>query len=180
MPSTSSAPTPLNSSYKAQASRNDDISEWRKRNKEEGFEVIQVQLHDVASLSAEDAIQRLNEIQALDEKANDDSNRHRQNKKPYIRYVSNKDGILKAHGGGWYLYSGFADTNEKPFCYPTIKLRGKKPVYFRVKCAVKNSQVPNFSVQWIHVVEIWYKFPAETADVVTINQGGKIIRVKMQ
>jgi hypothetical protein len=158
-----------------------NLEDWHEKNLEEGFIFFRVGITDQST--AEQIVTIQNKIKAIDEKANkvdEKTGRRIPNQKPYFRYtMMQPDGSEKPLGGGWYLYTGWADTNDVRFHKNSKEeLKGKEPVYFRAKSAVQNSKVPNFSIQWKNVHRFYYRFPVEEDRVQQIVSGNKKIILK--
>lgn len=156
-----------------------DVEEWHDRNLAEGFVFFRVNI--TGDSTPEQIVTIQNKIKAIDEKANkidEKTGRRIPNQKPYFRYtVIQPDGTEKTIGGGWYLYTGWSDTDNPIFNKNSkAELKGKNPVYFRAKSAVQNSKVPNFSIQWQNVHRFYYKFPVDVVDS-QIRAGNKIIKL---
>ncbi len=152
--------------------------EFHEKNLEEGFVFFSVDI-DNATDAQIVAIQ--NKIKLIDEKANvadEKTGRRIPHQKPYFRYTSiQPDGTENTHGGGWYLYTGWSDTNDHRFHRNSRSdLKGNEPVYFRAKSAVQNSKVPNFSIQWRNVKKFYYKFPPDSKTS-TFTSGNKVIKI---
>ena len=160
------------------ASKRPNADEFHENNLRDGFSFFTVNMND--ETTAEQIVSLQNKIKALDEKANqidERTGRRITTQKPYFRYTSiQPDGTEKVYGGGWYLYTGWSDVKDKKFQQNTKPgLKGKAPIYFRAKNAIKNSKVPNFSIQWKNVYIFYYKFPVETPYV--IKEGNKVITI---
>ena len=156
------------------------VEEWHDKNLSEGFIFFRVGITDQST--PEQVITIQNKIKAIDEKANkidEKTGRRIPNQKPYFRYTMiQPDGSEKPLGGGWYLYTGWSDTDDPRFHKNSKEdLKGKEPVYFRAKSAVQNSKVPNFSIQWKKVLRFYYKFPVEEDQVQKFVSGNKIIKL---
>jgi len=157
-----------------------DVEEWHDKNLAEGFIFFRVGITDQST--PEQIVTIQNKIKAIDEKANkidEKTGRRIQNQKPYFRYTTiQQDGTEKPIGGGWYLYTGWSDTNDPRFHKNSKEeLKGKEPVYFRAKSAVQNSTVPNFSIQWKKVHRFYYKFSVQEEKVQQFVSGNKIIKL---
>ena len=156
-----------------------DVEKWHDNNMKEGFVFFRV---DITNESTPEQIVTIqNKIKSIDERANqidETTGRRISNQKPYFRYtVLQADGTEKTIGGGWYLYTGWCDTDNNRFQKNSkAELKGKDPVYFRAKSAVQNSKVPNFSIQWRNVHRFYYKFPVDVVDS-QIRTGNKIIKL---
>lgn len=157
-----------------------DLESWHERNLLEGFIFFRVGISNQST--PEQIVTIQNKIKTIDEKANQvdaKTGKRIPNQKPYFRYTMiEPDGSEKPLGGGWYLYSGWADTDD-PRYHKNSKedLKGKQPVYFRAKSAVHNSKVPNFSIQWNKVHRFYYKFPVADNETQQFIAGNKIIRM---
>ena len=156
-----------------------DLESWHEKNLSEGFIFFRVGITNQST--PEQIVTIQNKIKAIDEKANKvdpKTGRRVSNQKPYFRYTMiEPDGSEKPLGGGWYLYSGWSDTDD-PRYHKNSKedLKGKQPVYFRAKSAVHNSKVPNFSIQWNRVHRFYYKFPVDE-ETQQFIAGNKIIKL---
>lgn len=156
------------------------LEEWHDKNLSEGFIFFRVGITDQST--PEQIVTIQNKIKAIDEKANrvdEKTGRRIPNQKPYFRYTMiEPDGSEKPLGGGWYLYTGWSDTDDPRFHKNSKEeLKGKAPVYFRAKSAVQNSKVPNFSIQWNRVHRFYYKFSADEEQTQRFVAGNKIIKL---
>ena len=171
--------TPHTGAWNASSVR-PNLEEWHAKNLSEGFIFFRVGITDQST--PEQIVTIQNKIKAIDEKANKvdpKTGRMIPKQKPYFRYtMMQPDGTEKPLGGGWYLYTGWCDTDDPRFHKNSkAELKGKEPVYFRAKSAVQNSKVPNFSIQWNKVNRFYYKFPVEEENVHNIVAGNKIIKL---
>jgi hypothetical protein len=156
-----------------------DLESWHEKNLSEGFVFFRVGITDQST--PEQIVTIQNKIKSIDERANkinEKSGRRIPNQKPYFKYTMiEPDGSEKPLGGGWYLYTGWSDTDDPRFHKNSKEeLKGKEQVYFRAKSAVQNSKVPNFSIQWKKVHRFYYKFPVAD-EVQQFVAGNKIIKL---
>ncbi len=171
--------TPHTGAWNASSVR-PSLEEWHAKNLSEGFIFFRVGITEQST--PEQIVTIQNKIKAIDEKANKvdpKTGRMIPKQKPYFRYTMiQPDGTEKPLGGGWYLYTGWCDTDDPRFHKNSKEeLKGKEPVYFRGKSAVQNSKVPNFSIQWNKVNRFYYRFPVEEENVQKIVAGNKIIKL---
>lgn len=153
--------------------------DFHETNLAEGFMYIDVDIDDAHESNI---VTIQNKLKAIDEKANaidEKTGKRISNQKPYFRYTSiQPDGGVTTHGGGWYLYTGWAETDDKRFhknCKANLK--GLEPVYFRAKSAIQNTNVPNFSIQWRRVKTFYYKFSPDSKAPLHVQSGNKIIKI---
>lgn len=183
----------MNPSHVAYAQRHGkSVEEFHEQNLDNGFIFFPVELWKASAngLSAEGMAQTQVKIKELDDLANpvrSTPNGPRPsagNHKPFFRYISvEKDGSMKCNGGGFYLYSGWSVSDDPLAMHTRVnELRGKVPLYFRAKSAVRGSKLPNFSVQWNKVVAFYFKPPegGKSDDCPVdfhIQKDGKVIRI---
>lgn len=164
-------PAAWNSSVKPRPS----ADEFHEKNIADGFVCFKV---DLASNKTDKELEKLqNNIHKVDNRANSvdaTTGKRLTNQKPFFKYTTlEPDGSEKVYGGGWYLYTGWSDTNDPRYNKNSNKdLNGKIPVYFRAKSAVRNSKIPNFSIQWNKVYRFYYRF---NIDSYVVNGGNKQI-----
>tara|TARA_Y100000992_G_scaffold300965_3_gene270759 strand:+ start:330 stop:839 length:510 start_codon:yes stop_codon:yes gene_type:complete len=164
------SPRALNPATLAYLSRNSDVKQFHENNLREGFIMFKVELYD-DSMKATELGKVKKNICKLDEIANPAEKHPRlfKQKKPYFRYIAiQPDGSHKCYGGGYYLYTGWSPGGGQT--------RDAHPVYFRAKSAIRNSNVPNFSIQWNKVAAFYYK-PAEAESDLKIQHGGKVFKL---
>jgi hypothetical protein len=157
----------------------EDLTTFHDKNLSEGFRMFAVQLTD-PKLTIENMKSVQKNVKELEDIANQidpSTGRRKGGVKPFFRYVSMANGEYKMHGGGFYLYSTWNDTDDvRCKQLPGSEINGKIPLYFRAKNAISKE---NFSVQWNTVVYFYWK-PPEKADKdkhVVIREGGHVIRI---
>ena len=154
--SQSEAPIALSSLHKKIQS----IDEIHEKNLKDGFIYFPISRSTTGEIDKA-CVSKIKKMDENSNKIDKKTGRMLPNQKPYFKYTSiQPDGSEKAHGGGWYLYSGWND---------------QTPVYFRAKSAVRNSTVPNFSIQWNNVNRFYYKFHSDSH---VIKDGDKEIVIR--
>lgn len=156
-----------------------DLREFHSKCLEEGFKMLPIHLWK-KKLTDKEWIETQINVHEIDTIANP-SYKGKMPPKPFFRYIDvDSSGDFKAHGGGLYLYSGWSDTNETGATkIEDPLLRGKIPVYMRMKNAVASAaQRPNISIQWNKVVAIYYKPPEKVSSSVTFKgSNGTIVKL---
>lgn len=154
------------------------LESWHQKNLDEGFSCHYV---FIAKSTKEEIVRIQNMIKEVDEIANQTDNKGRRisNQKPYFRYTMiQPDGSEKPIGGGWYLYTGFRDTDDPRFHKNTKQeLKGIEPLYLRGKSAVQHNKLPNFSVQWNKVGRFYWKPHTVKEDTLEFTEGNKTVRL---
>lgn len=139
------------------------IQEFHNNNIKDGFQWFDVNLQ---SNNTKGNQSFLDAFRNLDRMANPSDNKGRLIKhqpKPYIKYVAkDRDGNKIGRNGGFFLWAGYEESSQKP-------------IFFRVKCAVKNANVDNFSVQVQNVFRIYWK-PPESNDVLNLGNGLVVVK----
>ncbi len=156
-----------------------DVHEFHAKCMKDGFKMLPIHLWK-QKLSDKEWIETQTNVKEIDTIANP-SYKGKMPPKPFFRYIDvDSAGNFKARGGGLYLYSGWSESNESGANkIEEPSLRGKIPVYMRMKNAVAAaSQRANISIQWNKVVAIYYKPPEQPSSSVTFKgSNGTIVKL---
>ena len=156
-----------------------DVHEFHAKCLEDGFKMLPIHLWK-QKLSDKEWIETQTNVKEIDTIANPPY-KGKMPPKPFFRYIDvDSSGNFKARGGGLYLYSGWSESNESGANkIEEPSLRGKIPVYMRMKNAVAAaSQRANISIQWNKVVAIYYKPPEQPSSSVTFKgSNGTIVKL---
>ena len=156
-----------------------DVHEFHTKCLEDGFKMLPIHLWK-QKLSDNEWIETQKNVKEIDSIANPPY-KGKMPPKPFFRYIDvDSAGIFNARGGGLYLYSGWSESKESGANkIEEPSLRGKIPVYMRMKNAVAAaSQKPNISIQWNKVVAIYYKPPEQPSSSVTFKgSNGTIVKL---
>lgn len=172
-------PTAWNPASKAREKR-EDPARFHKECIENGFMCIPVNISE--NTTAEQIVSIQNKIKEIDDRANpvhERTGKRIHAEKPYFKYTSKQpDGTIQTYGGGWYLYTGWGHTDDSRYHKNSrTELKGKTPVYFRAKSAVRGSTVPNFSIQFSKILNLYIKFQESYEKPYVIRGGNKTIVV---